>query len=113
MTEATLNPRALVGIVLIGAALLGLFVASILNVRSARGKLERRYLMIVTPLLWVIALSLLALMYALPSPWRYLVLATYLLGLPIFVYHTSLRRQMIRESESRSGKADDSTSSRA
>lgn len=113
MTEATLSPRALVGFVLVGTALLGLFVASLLNVRSARGKNERRYLTIVTPLLWIIALSLLALMYALPSPWRYVVLATYLVGLPVFVYRTSLRRQLIRESESRSTKARDSTSAGA
>ena len=113
MTESTLSPKALVGIVLVGAALIGLFVASVLNVRSARGRRERRYLMIVTPLIWAIALSLLALMYTLPSPWRYIVLAAYLLGLPIFVYQTSLRRQIIRESESRSGMAVDSTSTGA
>ena len=101
MTLQTLSPRFLFGLIVFLAAFVGISVVCVLNVISARSASERRYLIWTAVAMWVLLGVLLGVMYAVEGPWRFVVLGSYLVLLPIFVYRTSLRRQVIREYEKR------------
>ena len=100
MTELTINPVFLAGVIISAIAVLGLAVASVLNVRGARGPKERRFLAWCTIGLWILLGILIFLMALLGPPWRYVVLGAYFLMIPYVVYRVSMRRQLIREWES-------------
>jgi Ca2+/Na+ antiporter len=101
MTSQSLSPRIIAGAIVFLVAFVGISVACILNIRHARWASEKRYLFWTTTALWVILFASLGLMYYLEAPWRYLVLGTYFVLLPVFIYRVSLRRQVIREYEER------------
>ena len=103
-TTLTLSTRFIVGLVMSGFALGGILIASLLNLRTARGPLERRYLYTMTPIMWVLLISFIFLLYLTTYPWRYVVLLAYLFLLPLFVYRISWRRQLIRKLEASNSK---------
>jgi hypothetical protein len=113
MTTTSLNVQVAVGAVLTLATVLSVLIASVLNIRTARGPKERRYLLVITPLLWAVVVSFVALLYWLEA-WqsRITILISYFVIVPVFMYRCSRRRLLIRELESRNGGfADDAVSS--
>lgn len=106
MTGIALNIQMLVGAVLTLGTLLSVFVASLLNIRTALGPKERRFLLQVTPLLWCLIISFVVLI-ALLDNWnsRLTVLIAYFLITPVFMYRCSRRRLLIRELESRNNRS--------
>jgi hypothetical protein len=104
MTTTSLNVQVVVGAVLTLATALSVFIASVLNIRTARGPRERRFLILVTPLLWAVVVSFVALLYWLEAwPSRITILISYFVIAPVFMYRCSRRRLLIRELESRNG----------
>ncbi len=100
-----LSFKALMGLALVGAALLGGGWASYANLRGARGPRERRFVARVCAIGWLIVLSMLALIYLLPPPYRYLVALAYFAGTPILVYRWSSRHQLLRILDEREANA--------
>ncbi len=96
-----LSLAAIVGITLLGAAFVGGGYASYVNVRNARGPRERRFVVRVCALGWLIVLSMLALVYALPAPHRYVVALGYFIVTPIIIYRWALTHQMLRVLDAR------------
>lgn len=106
MTTTSLNLQSLAGAVLTVATVLSVFIVSLLNIRTARGPKERRFLLQVTPLLWVVVISFVGLLYWLQSwPSRITVLISYFVIAPVFMYRASRRRLLIRKLESRNGNS--------
>lgn len=65
------------------------------NVRSAKGPRERAFCRFHSLAAWGVICLFLALMYWLPTPWRYVVLLPYFIHLPIAVYRASMKRQLL------------------
>lgn len=93
--------RALFGFTLLAVALIGGGLASWSNVRQARGPRERAFVVRICILSWMLILSMLGLMYALPSPYRYGAMLFYFVGLPLLIYRWSKTHQLIRLMEAR------------
>lgn len=98
--------RALFGFVLLTLALLGGGWASWVNIRQARGPRERRFVLRICVLSWILVLSMLGLMYVLPSPYRYAAMLFYFVGLPLMIYQWSKTHQLIRMLESRADEQE-------
>ena len=101
MTTTTLSVQAITGIALLAIALGGLAIAGSLNIIHAKWPSERRFLFVATTILWVLLFGLMSMMYFFPSPWRFVVLGLYFILIPVLIYRISLRRQLIREYETR------------
>jgi hypothetical protein len=101
MATTTLNPRFLFGAALIGLAIISIVIAGIRNIQSSQGPKERRFILLMTPVLWALLASFMTSVYWLDSPWRYFAGAAHFVLVPLFMYHCTLRRQLIREYESR------------
>ncbi len=110
MITTTLNTQIIVGAILTGLVLVVVFVAGLLNIRGAQGPRERRFIILVTPVLWVMVLVFVASMYLLQPPSRYVSLAAFFFIIPFFMYRCTLRRLMIRELESRTKEKAESAS---
>ena len=106
MEDTQLSTPFLFGHLVSGTALAGILVASLLNLRTARGPREFRYILRWTPVLWLLLILLVVVMWTTPAPGRYVVLVAYLFLLPAFMYHLSYRRQLIRHVESSSAGQD-------
>ena len=91
-----LSFKAMLGLLLVGVALAGGGWASYVNLRDARGPRERRFVAQVCTIGWLIVLSMLALIYFLHAPYRYLVAIAYFIGTPILVYRWSITHQLLR-----------------
>ncbi|HMP76176.1 MAG TPA: hypothetical protein PKE12_07770 [Kiritimatiellia bacterium] len=91
-----LSGKIIVGLVLVGLALTGGGYASYTNVRDARGPRERRFVIRVCVLGWLLILSMLALVYALPAPYRYITALVYFVVTPVIIYRWSLTHQLLR-----------------
>ena len=76
-------------------------VASVHNVRNCKGPKEKAYVLRVCVAFWLLILSLLALVYYLPAPYRFVAAACYFVACPVFVYKTSKTHQLIRIVEER------------
>lgn len=100
-----LSTRALFGLILVGLALVGGAYATYANLRDARGPREKRFVTRVCALGWLIILSMLALIYGLPAPYRYLVALLYFVGTPFIIYRWSLTHQMLRVLDERDNDA--------
>lgn len=96
-----LSARAIVGLTLILAAVIGGAYASYVNIRNARGPRERRFVMRACAVGWLMVFSMLALIYWLPAPARYFVAAAYFIAAPLLIYRWALTHQMIRLLEQR------------
>lgn len=99
MSGQSISVEAIVGFALLLFGLGGAAVSILLNVAGAHGRRERAYVGRCSLYIALVFFSLLALMYHLASPWRYLVLLLYLSAMPVMIYRTSIRRQIIREEE--------------
>ncbi|OQA26008.1 MAG: hypothetical protein BWY59_01546 [Verrucomicrobia bacterium ADurb.Bin345] len=94
-----LTVPAIGGIVFLFVAVVGGVGATISNMRSAKGPKERVFVRFNCIAAWGVAVLCLALMYYLPSPWRYLVLIPYFFHLPVAIYRATMKRQLIRRLE--------------
>ena len=104
----TINYEFLFGLLLVVmCGVVGIY-ASWSNVRSAKGPKEKAFVRRSCVITFLAITTLLALMYYLPSPYRYLVLIPYLALVPAFIYRSVTRRQMIRilEDRERAGKEE-------
>ncbi len=92
----TINYKFLFGLLLVVAcAGIGLY-ASWSNVRNAKGPKEKAYVRRNCIIVFVSVAISLALMYVLPSPYRFLVLIPYLVFVPMYIHRSVTRRQLIR-----------------
>ena len=105
MTELSINPVFIAGVLISAIALLGLAVASVLNVCASQGPKERRFTAGSTIALWILLGIFIVLMVMVDPPWRYVVLLVYFLVIPYLVYRAATRRQLIREWEHGVGAA--------
>jgi ABC-type transport system involved in multi-copper enzyme maturation permease subunit len=101
-----LSARAILGILVMGTAILGGVIATYYNVRNVSGPKERAFVVQVCTVSWLIVFSLLLLTYFLPSPHRFVVAALYLLVCPLMVYRWTNKHQLIRMIEERSEPDD-------
>lgn len=96
-----LSLQAITGITLVAVALIGGGVATYANVRNARGPRERAFVWRVCVAGWSLIVSMLALMYLLPAPYRYLTVFVYFVICPWLIYRWSNTHQLIRILEKR------------
>lgn len=96
-----LSIRAIIGITLLGVALIGGGYASYVNLRNARGPRERRFVARACVLGWAIVLSMLALVYWFPAPYRYVIALGYFIATPMLIYRWALTHQMLRVLDAR------------
>ena len=97
--------RMLLGLCLFLLAVGVGLLASFHNVRNSKGPKEKAYVLRVCVIFWVLILSLLALVYYLPAPYRYIATFAYFVACPVFVYKTSKTHQLIRIIEEREREA--------
>jgi len=102
-----LTIRAIFGLSLLAIALVGGGWASWANIRAAQGPKERGFVIRICLLSWLLILSMLGLMYILPSPLRYAAMLFYFVGLPALIYRWSRTHQLIRRLEARTEKGSD------
>ena len=100
-----LSARAIIGLLVMGTAILGGVVATYYNVRNVSGPKERVFVIQVCTVSWMIVVSLLLFAYFLPSPHRFVVAGLYLIICPLMVYRWTNKHQLIRMIEERD--ADD------
>jgi hypothetical protein len=93
--------QALFGLSLLAIALLGGAAASWSNIRHSRGPKERAFVIRMCAVAWSLILSMLALMYLLPAPYRYAAMLFYFIGLPWLIYSWSKKHQLIRMLDAR------------
>lgn len=91
-----LSIQAISGIFLVAVAVIGGGFATLANIRGARGPRERLFVIRICVAAWLLIASMLALMYFLPSPWRYAAMFFYFFGLPWLIYRWSKQHQLIR-----------------
>ena len=96
-----LSLQAIFGLTLVAIALIGGGVATYANVRNARGPRERAFVWRVCVAGWALIISMLALMYLLPVPYRYLTIFVYFVICPWLIYRWSNTHQLIRILEQR------------
>lgn len=96
-----LSLQVIFGLLLVCVALVGGGVATIANVRNARGPRERTFVWKVCFAGWGLILSMLALMYLLHPPWRYITVFAYFVVCPWLIYRWSHTHQLIRILEQR------------
>lgn len=89
------------GLVLVSVALIGGGVATYANIRNAKGPRERAFVLRICIAGWAIILSMLALMYVLEPPYRYITAFAYFVVTPWLIYRWSTTHQLIRILESR------------
>jgi hypothetical protein len=80
---------------LVVATLIGV-ISVVSSARSARGPLERGFLLRATVGCWLVMLVALGAAYYLPSPYRYLAFGLGAALVPIMTYRAAKRRQLIR-----------------
>ena len=97
----SISPKFLAGASVFVASGAGILLACYLNIRNTRGPKERTFLILSTFGLLAFLGAVLALMYFLPKPYNFLTLVPFFLVAPFLIYRSSLRRQLIRELESR------------
>ncbi len=100
----SINPTFLAGGVIFGLAFIVGGLASYRNVRDCRGPQERRYVLRMCALSWVIILSMLACAYLLHPPWLYYVIGGYFVVTPVLFYRWARNHQLIREKERRAAE---------
>lgn len=89
----------IIGFIFLGIGIGTGLAATISNLRSAKGPRERAFVRFNCLAAWAVVALLLAMIYYLPSPWRYLVLIPYFVHLPIATYRSATKRQLIRRLE--------------
>ena len=104
MSGQFVSLEAIIGFALLLVGLLGAGVSILLNIRGARGPRERSYIGRCSLYIAVVFFVLLVTMYYLSGAWRMLALVLYLGAMPVLIYRTSIRRQLIREEESMSSR---------
>lgn len=90
---------AIIGFIFLGVGIGVGMAATISNLRSAKGPKELAFVRFNCLAAWAVVSLMLAMMYYLPSPWRYLVLIPYFFHLPIATYRSATKRQLIRRLE--------------
>lgn len=90
---------------MIGVALAGGLYASYVNIRNARGPRERKFVIRACAVGWALILSMLAVIYWLPAPYRYVAALIYFLAIPVLIYRWALTHQMIRLLDERDREA--------
>lgn len=91
-----LSFTAFIGFLLVAVALGGGAYASYMNIKNARGPRERRFVARACAVGWTLVLSMLLMVYFLPSPYRYAVVVLYFLIMPPLIYRWALTHQMLR-----------------
>ena len=106
----TINYEFLFGLLLVViCGVVGIY-ASWSNVRSAKGPKEKAFVRRSCVITFLAITTLLALMYFLPSPYRFLVLIPYLGLVPVFIYRSVTRRQLIRVLDERDRTGEENPS---
>lgn len=100
-----LNPSFIAGGVLFAAAFIVGGVASWKNIRDSKGPLERRYVVRMCLLSWILIFSMLTFAYVLHPPWLYAVIGAYFIATPVLFYRWATTHQLIRERERRDVEA--------
>ena len=100
-----LSIKAIIGFSVMGVAIAIGIVASVLSVSSARGPKERQFVIRACLGWWTIILSMLVLLYYVPSPYRFYIFAGYLVLYPVLIYRWSTKHQLIRMIEQKGGRA--------
>ncbi len=111
VTHSTwLSARAIIGLLVMGMAILGGIIATYYNVRNVAGPKERTFVIQVCTVSWLIVLSLLLFAYFLPSPHRFVVAGLYLVVCPLMVFRWTNKHQLIRMIEERDVEEDEEAS---
>ncbi len=79
--------------------LAGGVVGTYFGIRNTHGPRERRFMVRAAVVVWVAILLFLALLLALPSPWRFLLWIPYGILLPVGIILGNRRQQQIRREE--------------
>lgn len=95
--ETSLDPVFLVATALVGLLLVAGFIGTYLNVASAKGPREHRYVRRACLGLWAIIALLLGVLYWVPEPGKFIVAGACILVFPIYVYRMSTMRQLIKK----------------
>jgi hypothetical protein len=96
-----LSVQAILGLSLVSVALVGGGIATYHNIRETRGPRERRFVWRICVAAWALVLSMLFLMYVLPSPYRYVTFFVYFVVTPWLIYRWTNTHQLIRILEQR------------
>jgi len=86
--------------------LAGGIIGTYCGIRNTNGPRERRFMVRAAVVTWVGVLLFLALLFLLPSPWRFLLWVPYGILLPVGILLGNRRQQQIRREEA---PAQDST----
>ena len=103
--------RFLFGLGLVLCAIAVWVVSTYISARASKGPKERAFVLRICVLFWVILLSLLGLVYWLPSPYRYLAAGVYFVACPVFIYRAATKHQLIRLLERRDSAPDEASGS--
>ena len=99
-----INLQFLLGVGLFVLAVAVALATGLHSIRRADGPRERAFLLRVNVTFWVLILSLLALVYYLPSPYRYFAAAAYFGLCPVFIYKATERYQLLRVLDERDAR---------
>lgn len=76
------------------------------NISGAQGPRERRLVIRTSIALWLLVASMLALVYVVPTKFRFPVLLVYFVVCPILLYRWSLMHQLARMADQRDGDGE-------
>lgn len=76
-------------------------VVSILNVRDAKGPKERRFVGRACLMIWGLLISMLLLAVFLEPPFRYIVIAGFVVLFPLLIFRFATMHQLIRKVDER------------
>jgi uncharacterized membrane protein YfcA len=83
------------GVIGIVGGLIGTYV----SIKRVKGPKERAFMVRVSIVIWLVIIGLLALLFALPSPYNYLIFIPYGILLPFGIAYSNRTQQRLRREE--------------
>ena len=77
----------------------GGLIGSYFSITRIKGPKERAFMVRVNLIIWLVIIGLLGLLFALPSPYKYLIFIPYGLLLPFGITYSNRTQQRIRKEE--------------
>ncbi len=86
---------------------MGGLVGTFLSIRNTSGPREKAFTVKASIICWIAIIVFLALLFLLPTPWRFFLWIPYGILLPLGIVIWNRTQQGIREEESRNNRAED------